>query len=348
MTADDAGQVIVTGERQRRSIYVQVKRSQPMALLAAFDAPVMEVNCERRPSSTVAPQSLLLMNGEFILQQARKFAERVRGEAREASGDGVVAFDTSRLEATGAAWQYGYGMVDDAGAEVVWLGALPHWTGSAWQGGAKLPDGTLGWATLNSSGGHPAREYAVMRRWKSPATGVVRTSGTLGHGSDQGNGVRARMVVRRAGGEAEVIAEWVAEHGKVETVAESVEVAAGDVLDLVVDCRGDVGFDSFSWPVTVTLETAAGERLASTSAEEFAGPTWEAETAVAQVAAAWRRAYGREATEAELEEALEFLAGQVAYLREGGAEAARQDPLATAMTNLCQVLLSSNEFLYVE
>ena len=31
-----------------------------------FDAPVMTVNCERRPSSTVATQSLMMMNGELM------------------------------------------------------------------------------------------------------------------------------------------------------------------------------------------------------------------------------------------------------------------------------------------
>lgn len=76
--ADDTGQVIVDGDESRRSIYVRVKRTQPVAMLAAFDAPVMEVNCERRPSSTAATQALMMMNSEFVLQHARKLAERVK------------------------------------------------------------------------------------------------------------------------------------------------------------------------------------------------------------------------------------------------------------------------------
>ena len=69
------------GEEFRRSVYIEVRRSQPLAFLNSFDAPVMEVNCERRPSSTVATQALMLMNSEFILQQAGKFAQRLRSEA---------------------------------------------------------------------------------------------------------------------------------------------------------------------------------------------------------------------------------------------------------------------------
>ncbi|MFG0333479.1 MAG: DUF1553 domain-containing protein, partial [Maioricimonas sp. JB049] len=67
---NETGQVVVDGEQTRRSLYIQARRSQPVAMLQAFDAPVMETNCERRPVSTVATQSLMLLNGEFILDQA--------------------------------------------------------------------------------------------------------------------------------------------------------------------------------------------------------------------------------------------------------------------------------------
>ncbi|MCH8990344.1 MAG: DUF1553 domain-containing protein [Acidobacteria bacterium] len=75
---DDAGQVIVSGEQKRRSLYIRVRRSRPVAMLQAFDAPVMETNCEIRSNSTVATQSLMMMNGQFILQQAATLAERAR------------------------------------------------------------------------------------------------------------------------------------------------------------------------------------------------------------------------------------------------------------------------------
>jgi len=68
------------GEEFRRSVYIQVRRSKPLAFLNTFDAPVMEVNCERRQASTVATQALMLMNSDFILQQAAKFAERLQKE----------------------------------------------------------------------------------------------------------------------------------------------------------------------------------------------------------------------------------------------------------------------------
>ena len=69
------------GEEFRRSLYVQVRRTRPLALLDVFDAPIMEPNCELRTASTVTPQSLMLMNSGFVVTHSEQFAERVRSEA---------------------------------------------------------------------------------------------------------------------------------------------------------------------------------------------------------------------------------------------------------------------------
>lgn len=91
---DEVGQVVVAGDAPapgaevpadnpafRRGLYIQVRRSRPLAFMNSFDAPVMEVNCDRRPSSTVAPQALMLLNSDFVLQQSGYFAARVLREA---------------------------------------------------------------------------------------------------------------------------------------------------------------------------------------------------------------------------------------------------------------------------
>jgi len=82
LNAGRPGPVIpMNGEEFRRSVYVQVRRSRPLAVLDTFDLPLMEPNCEARSSSTVAPQSLMLMNSDFIVEQSEHFAERVHAEA---------------------------------------------------------------------------------------------------------------------------------------------------------------------------------------------------------------------------------------------------------------------------
>lgn len=71
------------GEERRRSVYVQVRRSQPLAVLETFDSPAMSPHCERRDASTAASQSLLLMNNALSIETAMAFAERVRQSAGE-------------------------------------------------------------------------------------------------------------------------------------------------------------------------------------------------------------------------------------------------------------------------
>jgi hypothetical protein len=68
------------GEEFRRSVYVQVRRSRPLAVLDTFDSPPMTPNCANRSSSNVAPQSLLMMNSNFALEYSTKFAQRLIDE----------------------------------------------------------------------------------------------------------------------------------------------------------------------------------------------------------------------------------------------------------------------------
>jgi hypothetical protein len=80
--ANEPGAEIPIGSEQfRRSLYIEVRRSRPLALLRTFDLPVMETNCDRRVPSTSAPQALMLMNSEFALTQANRFAERLVHDA---------------------------------------------------------------------------------------------------------------------------------------------------------------------------------------------------------------------------------------------------------------------------
>jgi hypothetical protein len=74
------------GQEFRRSVYVQQRRSALPYQLAVFDEPQMEPNCEARNLSTVAPQSLLLMNSAFVVEQSRLFAQRVLKDAGADAG----------------------------------------------------------------------------------------------------------------------------------------------------------------------------------------------------------------------------------------------------------------------
>jgi len=75
---DSVGLVNPANDSPRRSLYLQVRRTRPVSLLSAFDAPVMTVNCDRRVPSTTALQSLMLMNSDFVLNQAAAIARRLQ------------------------------------------------------------------------------------------------------------------------------------------------------------------------------------------------------------------------------------------------------------------------------
>lgn len=71
-------------EASRRSVYIYVKRAIAVPELEALDFPDTTSSCENRVVSTVAPQALTFLNGEFANAQARHFAARL---VKEAGGD---------------------------------------------------------------------------------------------------------------------------------------------------------------------------------------------------------------------------------------------------------------------
>lgn len=68
-------------ERNRRSVYIFIKRSLIPPELASFDFPDADVTCEARFMTIQPSQALAMINGEFLNEQARQFAERLNEEA---------------------------------------------------------------------------------------------------------------------------------------------------------------------------------------------------------------------------------------------------------------------------
>jgi len=64
--------------RSRRSIYIHAKRNLPYPLMRVFDQPDMHESCACRPQTTVAPQALVLLNSELVLDLSRGILKRVQ------------------------------------------------------------------------------------------------------------------------------------------------------------------------------------------------------------------------------------------------------------------------------
>lgn len=282
----------------RRTVYGFIERQNLPAFFRTFDFAGPDTHSPKRPHTTVPQQALFLMNSPFVLQQAMHLAERDSEHAasddqrivrlfqmalgREPAEDELqaaqqflaaaqLAEDADGSEET-ARWQYGWGHYDESTSRVVFQ-ALPYFTGNAWQGGPELPDPQLGWVMLNAGGGHPGNpKYAAIRRWTAPRSGSLSIQGSLEHASDQGDGVRGRVISDRQG----LIGQWTAHHGKTSTRVEPLDVQAGETIDLVTDCRENTNFDGFRWTARMRLESSGeGQPQTWDSAAEFAGPAPE-------------------------------------------------------------------------
>ena len=68
----------VTASQPRRAIYVKVLRNDRDPLMAAFDAPDGFRSAPQRNTTTTPTQALLTINGEWTMQRAAAFAQRLR------------------------------------------------------------------------------------------------------------------------------------------------------------------------------------------------------------------------------------------------------------------------------
>lgn len=358
---DETGQVRIDPSQTRRSIYAKWRRSQPVALLQSFDAPVMTINCDIREKSTVPMQSLMLMNGDFALEQAEKQANRIINASRKSSsgteGAKLVKAYTGANDSTNASdsnwdlpvakspWLYGMGKFDAASGKLNDFRQFPHFSGSAWQGGDVFPHPKSGYASLNATGGHPGNpNYAVVRRWIAPSHGVLSAEGKLSHPSPNGDGVRAIAIQRD---KSAIV--WTAKSGETATTFQDVKVEKGEVIDFVIDCNENETSDSFSWSLALTLKKDGEADVVFDFTKGFHGYSDDSIDFKRAVEMAWQESMLRSPSEDELTMVQQFAKKQLeTYIAEPHRVPAKSSPMTQVLANICQMLTSSNEFLYVD
>jgi hypothetical protein len=275
---------------KRRAIYAYIDRQNLPGTLRNFDFASPDLMNPQRAVTTVPQQALYMMNSPFVLSRTqaltagpdftstaveesqvqwlyRQIFSRNASKAEVAS---AIEFVTAaalapRPAPPTPAWRYGSGHYDSTTKRVVFT-PLPHWTGSAWQGGPKLPDPKLDWVHLTADGGHPGRNLAAIRRFTAPRDMAVTISGHLNRPAPAGNGVHARIVSDRHGQLAEFLVEPKA---TAPTPLPRFDIKAGETLDFVVESRGDENSDGFEW--RATLRDADGPEFSSKA--QFAGPS---------------------------------------------------------------------------
>ena len=107
-----------TAERDRRSIYVFVRRNTRYPMFEAFDMPDTHESCGRRNVTTSPVQALTLLNSRLTHEWARGFAGRV-----------VAMAGTARERQIETAWRMAYGRRPDDGEMALALEFLERQAG---------------------------------------------------------------------------------------------------------------------------------------------------------------------------------------------------------------------------
>jgi Protein of unknown function (DUF1553) len=84
-------------DRNRRSLYVFIRRNLRYPFFEVFDRPDTNASCPRRPVTTIAPQALSLLNSSLAAESARALAAR----AAELSSDPQSQAETAARLALG-------------------------------------------------------------------------------------------------------------------------------------------------------------------------------------------------------------------------------------------------------
>ncbi|MDX1929301.1 MAG: PSD1 and planctomycete cytochrome C domain-containing protein [Pirellulaceae bacterium] len=287
----------------RRTLYAYVDREDLSPILRMFDFANPDLSIAQRNSTTVPQQALFAMNHPFIAQRVAKLTSSIVGADTVASIERLYAAlyqrrptalelqlatkfiqtdpatsDAGSMDAAemrASRWSYGYGEFDVATGKVVGFTPLPHFSGTAWQGGSSFPDPTLGWVQLSAAGGHPGNDlkHAVVRRWTAPVSGKFRVRSKLIHEPAVGDGIRAFVSHSRRG----LLRSATVHHSSEAIDVEALETEVGDTIDFVVDIREGLNSDQFLWSPEVALESLAGTGTASpqhvwNSEADFRGP----------------------------------------------------------------------------
>ncbi|XZE44441.1 PSD1 and planctomycete cytochrome C domain-containing protein [Pirellulaceae bacterium SH467] len=340
---DETGQVRIDPSQTRRSIYAKWRRTQPVAMLQSFDAPVMGINCDVRTPSTVPTQSLMLVNGDFAIDQASKIASRAIELAKNATSKHVDVWDLP--EPPKPVWAYGTGSWDEEAKRFDRFEAYAHFNGSQWQGSGKVPDGRIGWSLLHASGGHPGnKQFPAIRRFIVPADGSLQVAGKLEHASENGDGVAATVLWNGSS-----IGSWSVKKGSASTTLSDVAVRAGETVDFLVQCGDNENSDSFQWPVVLELKSDSGQTLVFDSVKQFSGPMESHANLPVQIQTAWKIVLHRDLTAPEIALVQRFAKEQIALLHTEPERVPQGSSVPKQLlTNICQMLICSNEFLYID
>ena len=265
-------QALFDSKNKRRTLYANIDREKVSPVLRMFDFANPDLSIPQRSETSVPQQALFAMNHPFVAERATHLTnnlsesdptaliERLYVEIfqRKPTSDELklaMEFAQSEFESTiskpaPSHWSYGYGELDPATGRISAFTPLPHFSGTAWQGGDSYPDSKLGWLKLDAAGGHPGndRKHAIVRRWTSTMDGNFSITSKITHEPEVGDGIRAFVSHSVSG----LLRSSTLHHSTEPIDVDSILVKKGDALDFIVDIREGLNSDQFLWSPKIT------------------------------------------------------------------------------------------------
>ena len=284
----------------RRTIYAMIDRQNLPNLFRTFDFASPDTHSPQRYQTTVAQQSLYMMNDPQMSSLAKETARVPNGQhdqafnqneivnwlvrrilSREPTKEESKRFHdfvnqpTTKIDVNANPrrnWRYGTAVLGKQ-RMVKAFHPFSVFSKGQWQRDKKFPTTEpFGYAMLGKENGHPGEgmRAAVVRRWLVPQAGVLTIHGMVGHRSEKGDGIQADIWCRNERLFSEVQKSNNRPFGPLKC-----EVKKGDFIDFVADARESTSFDSYFWRIQVKLEGKDGKHYATDSVRDFNGPTDE-------------------------------------------------------------------------
>ncbi len=291
----------------RRAVYARIDRQNLPGLFRTFDLASPDTHAPKRFQTIIPQQALFQLNSAFTMNRAAEISQRTSSAGNDADVASrvrelfliVLQREPSNQEMTEAVafvrqmldeqarvsrsgWEYGYGAFRESDNTVTKFQRLPIAKEGKLQAGETLPDPTLGWVFLSKAGGHTGNSVDVcaIRRWTADSACRVLIHGVVSHPSDQGDGVRVRVI----GPGSSLLADAVAQNSTSPFAVKAVDLEAGQSIDFVIDCRTNSSHDSFNSRFVLTQSSGGKVARVWKSDEDFRETTQERMDAWAQLA----------------------------------------------------------------
>ena len=251
-----------------RSVYGFLDREKIPGALKSFDFPSPQVSCEARIKTVVPQQGLFLMNSKLVTDCSKsisanlkadnstenkikdlfkKTLSRLPSDKELSSAVNFISVNEAKFKYKSPKLEYGIAKIENG--RLLKFKKFDQFKDKAWRFKGAYPHKTYAYSTLKADGGHPGRNFAVVRQVTVFENGRISLDGRLKHPNPKGDGVFATLFVNGV-----KIQSWKSHNNSSSTKFTDLQIKSGDVVALAVEPGEHDSFDSYSWNKKLLLD----------------------------------------------------------------------------------------------